>query len=126
MHLVARQEDQNVWKAMDIAAMQLAQSLAGAPDRIQYRWDEEWRSEPFPLNRPFPRWHNGLGSTYHESGTLWMGDDPNASVTDPTGRFHHVTNAYACDQSIFPTVGSVNPVLTGLTLARRLAGALPG
>jgi choline dehydrogenase-like flavoprotein len=50
-----------------------------------------------------------------------MGDDPATSVTDVFGRFHGVQNAYACDQSIFPTVGSVNPVLTGLTLARRLA-----
>jgi choline dehydrogenase-like flavoprotein len=45
-------------------------------------------------------------------------------VTDPEGRFHHLANAYACDQSIFPTVGSVNPSLTGVTLARRLAEAL--
>ena len=50
-----------------------------------------------------------------------MGDDPATSVTDAVGRFHHINNAYACDQSIFPTVGSVNPVLTGLTLASRLA-----
>ena len=50
-----------------------------------------------------------------------MGADAATSVTNPIGRFHHVTNAYACDQSLFPTVGSVNPVLTSLTLARRLA-----
>lgn len=42
-------------------------------------------------------------------------------MTDPLGRFHHVTNAYCCDQAIFPIVGSVNLVLTGLTLAHRLA-----
>jgi hypothetical protein len=35
-----------------------------------------------------------------------------------------VTNAYACDQSLFPTAGSVNPVLTGLTLAGRIVEAL--
>ena len=59
-----------------------------------------------------------MGTTYHEAGTLWMGDSPASSVTNTAGRFHHVTNAYACDQSLFPTAGSVNPVLTGLTLAR--------
>ena len=53
-----------------------------------------------------------------------MGDDPTNSVTDEVGRFHNISNAYACDQSIFPTVGSVNPVLTGLTLARQLAERL--
>lgn len=125
VHLVAAPSDVATWAVMDAAALDLAQAVAGAPDRIQYFWDGQWRAEPFPLNRPFPEWHRGLGTTYHEAGTLWMGDDPAMSVTDPVGRFHHVSNAYACDQSIFPTVGSANPVLTGLTLAKRVAEALP-
>jgi choline dehydrogenase-like flavoprotein len=54
-----------------------------------------------------------------------MGDDPATSVTDPVGRFHHMSNAYAADQSLFPTVGSANPVLTGLALATRVAQSLP-
>jgi choline dehydrogenase-like flavoprotein len=54
-----------------------------------------------------------------------MGDVAANSVTDTVGRFHHIANAYACDQSLFPTAGSVNPMLTGLTLARRLADSLP-
>lgn len=67
-----------------------------------------------------PSGHQGLGTTYHDSGTLWMGDNPDTSVTDVNGHFHHVTNAYCVDQSLFPTVGSANPVLTGLALARKL------
>jgi len=27
------------------------------PNRIQSRWDDQWRPDPFPLNRPFPAWH---------------------------------------------------------------------
>ena len=50
-----------------------------------------------------------------------MGDDPETSVTDANGRFHHVANAYCVDQSLFPTMGSANPVLTGLTLTRKIA-----
>lgn len=65
-----------------------------------------------------------LGSTYHEGGTLWMGTDPNTSVTDPNGAFHHISNAYCADQALFVTVGSVNPTLTGLTLARKVAEAV--
>jgi choline dehydrogenase-like flavoprotein len=65
-----------------------------------------------------------LGTTYHEAGTLWMGDDPSTSVTDANGRFHHVSNAYCSDQSLFVSVGSVNPTLTGLTLSRRVAEAV--
>lgn len=66
-----------------------------------------------------PKGHQGLGTTYHDSGTLWMGDNPETSVTDVNGHFHHVTNAYCIDQSVFPTVGSANPVLTGLVMARK-------
>jgi GMC oxidoreductase len=65
-----------------------------------------------------------LGSTYHEGGTLWMGADSSRSVTDPNGCFHHVSNAYCADQALFVTVGSVNPTLTGLTLARKVSEAV--
>ena len=116
--------DLQTWTAMDQAAITLAQAVAGTSANIEYLYDGGWQSTPHPLNRPFPPWHNGLGSTYHEAGTLWMGTNPATSVTDSRGKFHHIQNCYACDQSIFPTVGSVNPVLTGLTLARQLAAHL--
>ncbi|MBC7804696.1 MAG: DUF1080 domain-containing protein, partial [Akkermansiaceae bacterium] len=67
---------------------------------------------------------NGLGTTYHECGTLWMGDDPERSVTDSNGRFHHVSNAYCADQALFPTGGSANPVPTALALARKMARSI--
>jgi hypothetical protein len=53
-----------------------------------------------------------------------MGDNPNHSVTDPNGRFHFVNNAYVAGPALFPTVGSPNPMLTGVALARRLADQL--
>jgi choline dehydrogenase-like flavoprotein len=124
VHLVASAADLQTWETIDAAAVALAQQIAGTPDRIQYLYDGDWQTQPFPLDRPFSEWHRGLGTTYHESGTLWMGTDPATSVTDPLGRFHHVGNAYCCDQAIFPTVGSANPTLTGLALAHRLAAAL--
>lgn len=49
------------------------------------------------------------------------GENPETSVTDVHGRFHHVANAYCADQSLFPTAGSANPVPTGLALARKVA-----
>lgn len=124
VHIQLGSTDFQVWQAMDQAALVLAQAVAKAPGNIEYLYDGGWKSQPFPLDRPFPEWHRGLGTTYHEAGTLWMGDAPASSVTNTIGRFHHISNAYACDQSVFPTVGSVNPVLTGLTLARRLAESL--
>jgi hypothetical protein len=124
VHFALGANDAATWQAMDQASVDLVQAIAGAPGNIEYLYDGGFQTAPFPFNRPFPEWHRGLGTTYHEAGTLWMGYDAATSVTDPVGRFHHLANAYACDQSIFPTVGSVNPTLTGVTLARRLAQAL--
>src|SRR5437764_911469 len=67
---------------------------------------------------------DGLGTTYHESGTLRMGDDPAQSVVNPDGQFHFVTNLYAGDASVLPTCGSANPVMNGIALRRRLARRL--
>jgi len=92
--------------AMDAAIVALANKLANNnPADIQ-------------ISGPF---RDPLGSTYHESGTLWMGTDPATSVTDTNGRFHHMANAYCADQSLFVNLGSVNPTLTGLVLSRKVA-----
>jgi choline dehydrogenase-like flavoprotein len=64
---------------------------------------------------------DNLGSTHHEAGALWMGDDPATSVTDLWGRFHEVANAWVAGPALFPSVGSPNPMLTGVALARRTA-----
>ena len=44
-----------------------------------------------------------------------------ASITDTTGRFHGINNAYVVGPAVFPTLGSANPSLTALSLARRTA-----
>ncbi len=124
VNLMLSSGDLQVWQAMDQTIVALARTIGKAPANIQYLYDSDWQPQPFPLGRPFPEWHRGLGTTYHESGTLWMGESAATSVTDAFGRFHHIGNAYALDQSLFPTVGSVNPVLTGLTLVRRLVDHL--
>lgn len=67
---------------------------------------------------------DGLGTTHHESGTLRMGANPAASVTDADGRFHGVDNAYVVGPALFPTIGSPNPMLTGVALLRRLGDHL--
>jgi hypothetical protein len=122
--------DQKLWDAMDKAALDLALKLAaGNPDNIEYFYkrngQEGWHREPPPAKTFRPEGvRDGLGTTYHESGTLWMGEDPKQSVTDVNGHFHHVGNAFCVDQALFPTVGSANPVLTGLVLTRKTAEAI--
>jgi hypothetical protein len=106
VNLAINAAESRLWNAMDRATVDLARKLA----------NDDNRAIRFVLSS-----RDGLGTTYHESGTLWMGDDPATSVTDVTGRFHHVANAYCIDQALFPTAGSANPALTGLTLTRKIA-----
>ena len=67
---------------------------------------------------------DGLGTTHHEGGTLRMGDSIADSVTDGFGRIHDTTNCYCAGPPLFPSVGSPNPMLTGVALARRTADFL--
>ena len=67
---------------------------------------------------------DGLGTTFHESGTLRMGDDPTRSAVNADGQFHYVTNLYAGDGSVLPTCGSANPVMNGIAIRRRLGKRL--
>jgi choline dehydrogenase-like flavoprotein len=66
-----------------------------------------------------PAQRDVLGTTHHETGTLWIGADPALSVTDPDGRLHHTDNLYAAGPCLFPSIGSPNPMLTGIAMARR-------
>lgn len=61
----------------------------------------------------------------HESGTLWMGDGRDDSVTDHLGRPHGVDGVYVASAATFPSSGSWNPTLTAVALGLRLADRLP-
>jgi choline dehydrogenase-like flavoprotein len=109
VNIAPNADDNALWNAMDQAALALAKKLANDdPAKIQVIGQKR----------------DSLGSTHHEAGALWMGIDPNTSVTNLDGRFHHIANAYVAGPAIFPTLGSANPSLTALTLARRTALAI--
>jgi choline dehydrogenase-like flavoprotein len=103
--------DVQVMAMMDTVTDYLAQNLFGAGQQTGY---QPAATQPA----------DGLGTTYHESGTLRMGESPSQSVVDPDGQFHYVTNLYAGDASVLPTCGSANPVMNGVALRRRLARRL--
>jgi choline dehydrogenase-like flavoprotein len=67
--------------------------------------------------------HTGIFST-HAQGTAPMGGDPERSVVDGTGRSHDVAGLYVGDGSLIPASLSVNPSLTIMALAARVAGGL--
>jgi choline dehydrogenase-like flavoprotein len=117
VNLVESNDDRVVRTAQTGTAFQFVAALAGVPVN-----DARDETDGAPVQ--FIRSGSGedrLGTTYHESGTLWMGEDYTSSVTDSQGHFHHVSNAYVTDQSLFPSVGSANPVNTGMALTRMVA-----
>ena len=68
------------------------------------------------------RW-TGLLTT-HVQGTCRMGSDPERSVVDADGQSWDVKRLYVGDGSLVPRTLSVNPSLTIMALADRLAGHL--
>jgi choline dehydrogenase-like flavoprotein len=66
---------------------------------------------------------SGIAST-HVQGSCRMGDDPARSVVDRNGESHEVKRLYVGDSSAIPRTLSVNPSLTIMALATRLADHL--
>ncbi|WP_243361118.1 family 16 glycoside hydrolase [Fundidesulfovibrio terrae] len=99
--------DNAAWTEMEKAAQDLLNAMAPNPADIQN----------LKTNR------NNIGTTHHEAGTLWMGL-PGQSVTDSSGKFHHLANTYVAGPALFPVIGSANPSLTATTLARKTADAI--
>jgi choline dehydrogenase-like flavoprotein len=60
----------------------------------------------------------------HPQGGCRMGVDPGTSVTDPLGRVHGHAGLYVADGSLFPTGARVNPYLSIMAFADRIAGHL--
>jgi choline dehydrogenase-like flavoprotein len=63
---------------------------------------------------------SGLAST-HVQGSCRMGSDPERSVVDGNGESHDVKRLFVGDSSVIPRTLSVNPSLTIMALADRLA-----
>jgi hypothetical protein len=132
------QNDRATWDAMDAVSDKIALVFAG-----DYAFDilaGGGRAIPVPTGAradrlkalaDFKDRRDDLGTTHHDAGTMRMGDDVAASVTNDYGRVHDTTNCYVAGPALFPTVGSPNPMLTGVALGRRTAfllntAVLPG
>ncbi|MEZ5420931.1 MAG: GMC family oxidoreductase [Vicinamibacterales bacterium] len=60
-------------------------------------------------------------NTTHQCGTCCFGTDPATSVLDPYCRTHDVENLFVVDASFFPSSAAVNPGLTIIAQALRVA-----
>jgi hypothetical protein len=136
-------KDMQLWDAMDRATDDVAHAFGSGRDfevftpqgikiakpagNGQPRADLKMLLAYAPKNDPDPvkrGRRDALGTTHHEAGTLQIGTDPATSVTDANCRFHDVKNVYVASPAVFPTIGSPNPMLTGIAFGRRLADHL--
>ncbi|MGH8114245.1 MAG: GMC oxidoreductase [Rhodanobacteraceae bacterium] len=62
-----------------------------------------------------------IGGTAHQAGTARFGADPKTSVLDLDCKAHELDNLYVVDASFFPSIGAVNPTLTIIANALRVA-----
>ena len=65
-----------------------------------------------------------LGGTAHQAGTARFGPDPATSVLDLDCKAHELDNLYLADASFFPAIGAVNPTLTIIANALRVADCI--
>jgi choline dehydrogenase-like flavoprotein len=65
-----------------------------------------------------------LSGTSHQAGTCRFGPDPKDSVLDLNCKAHELDNLYVVDASFFPSIGAVNPTLTIIANALRVADHL--
>jgi choline dehydrogenase-like flavoprotein len=62
-----------------------------------------------------------IGGTAHQAGTARFGTDSRTSVLDLDCKAHELDNLYLADASFFPSIGAVNPTLTIIANALRIA-----
>jgi choline dehydrogenase-like flavoprotein len=65
-----------------------------------------------------------IAAVGHQAGTCRFGHDPATSVLDLHCKAHELDNLYVVDTSFMPTIGAVNPSLTAIANALRVADHL--
>ena len=100
-----------------------------ARDRLVHRWttilknmdDSTQQVLPFGL---YPRSIQPLAAVGHQCGTSRFGTDPETAVLDLNCRTHDLDNLYVVDGGFFPSNTGVNPTLTIVANAIRVADHL--
>ncbi len=66
----------------------------------------------------------GISGVAHQNGTARFGSDPSTSVLDVNCKLHDLDNVYVVDSSFFVSSSAVNPTLTIIANALRVADHL--
>lgn len=99
-------------------------------DRLKDRWVDILKraghaNASLPLHAYFKK-RIPLEGVGHQNGTCRMGSDPSASVLDVNCKAHDLDNLYVVDASCFVSASAVNPSLTIIANAIRVADHLIG
>ena len=97
-------------------------------NRLKDRWVDVLKragraSTSIPLHAYFKK-RIPLEGVGHQNGTCRMGADPETSVLDPNCKAHDLDNLYVVDASCFVSASAVNPSLTIIANAIRIADHL--
>jgi choline dehydrogenase-like flavoprotein len=97
-------------------------------NRLKDRWVDVLKeaghaAASFPLHAYFKK-RIPIEGVGHQNGTCRMGTNPGASVLDPNCKAHDLDNLYVVDASCFVSSSAVNPSLTVIANAIRVADHL--
>lgn len=94
-----------------------------AADLLYFELKRRLRKLGYPvhLRKQMP-----LAAVAHQCGTLRMGSDAGSSVVNPSGESWEVPGLYVADSSVFPSSSAVNPALTVMANAIRVADSILG
>ncbi len=125
------QNDRTTWGEMDVVSDKIALIFAGnepfdilAGANLTIPVPVGSRPQRLAALAAFKNRRDDLGTTHHDASTMRMGDNVADAVTNDFGRIHDTTNCYIAGPALFPTIGSPNPMLTGVALARRAGDLL--
>ena len=131
----------DAWVARGVDWLVMSEDLPSPENRVTVGPDGQIRLSYTPNNsrahdelvRRFTRILKQLGfwkvmthshrarNTTHQCGTLVFGTDPRTSVLDTFCRTHDIDNLFVVDASFFPSSAAVNPGLTIIAQALRVA-----
>jgi choline dehydrogenase-like flavoprotein len=89
---------------------------------VHARLLDTWKAILQRIGYPIVKFQTmGIEAVAHQVGTLRFGNDPASSVLDMNCRARGVNNLYVVDASFMPSIAAVNPSLTIMANALRVA-----
>jgi len=112
-----------IWNMAEIffaaGARKIMPGVSGMPDEMHSLAEAE-----VLLRKHMLRPSEVVVTSTHVFGTTRMHGDSRQGVVDEDGKAHDLDNLYVVDTGVFPMSPAVNPMFTGMAIARRSALAL--